>query len=140
MTSGQSLRSYGRVNIVGRGMLDKPVITCGHSLIGTAYHEAGHALLAHLHGFRIMWVTIIPDARTLGRVRSMDWELDYVAANQPERLIWAVPHAVGTARGARSFIEHLLDRVGIRTASGGAGPLIVHQVGLMIAERPGPRF
>ena len=71
-------------------MADKPVRTCGHSLIRTAYHEAGHALLAHLHGFRIMWVTIIPDARTLGRARSMGWELDYVAANQPERLIWAV--------------------------------------------------
>jgi hypothetical protein len=91
MTGGQSLRSYSRVNIVGRGVLaDKPVTRCGHSLIRTAYHEAGHALLAHLHGFRIMWVTIIPDVRTLGRMRSMDWDLDYVAANQPERLIWAV--------------------------------------------------
>ena len=72
-------------NVVGRGMLANK-----HTLIRTAYHEAGHALLAHLHGFRIIWITIIPDVRTLGRVRSMDWELDYVAAHQPERLIWAV--------------------------------------------------
>jgi hypothetical protein len=31
-----------------------------------AHHEAGHALLAHLLGWKINWVTIVPDDDLLG--------------------------------------------------------------------------
>ena len=64
-----------------------------------AYHEAGHALWAHQLGFRIVFVSIIPDAVTLGRVRATDWVLDHVAANQPERLVEAVTASLGVKLG-----------------------------------------
>jgi hypothetical protein len=65
----------------------------------TAYHEAGHAFWAHQLGFRIVFVSIIPDAVTLGRVRATDWVLDHVAANQPERLVEAVTASLGVKLG-----------------------------------------
>jgi hypothetical protein len=65
----------------------------------SAYHEAGHAFWAHQLGFRIVFVSIIPDADTLGRVRATDWVLDHVAANQPERLVEAVTASLAVKLG-----------------------------------------
>ena len=64
-------------------------------LQATAYHEAGHAVVAHLEGIRVKGVSVLPDENTSGRIHhanplagiNLEWDGSWRATKRAESLI-----------------------------------------------------
>jgi len=94
-----------------------------------AYHEAGHAVVAHMLGYEVLRVTIVPKAGSEGHVswrhpinRRVSSKLEFGSEADIDKVRYRIDHAIIVSKAAALAQKRHNPRSGWRYAGSGAAP------------------